>query len=160
MPASKGTRPPNAGKGRPKGARNKVTKNLREMVLGALDDVGGQDYLAEQAQTNPVAFMALLGKVLPPEPRSEPIPPVITLRLGDRDIRPPEMKDVTPETELLPLPVLDREESAPNTSSSGLVNCADASQLLVGSQHEGQRTAPTLPCRAAGEPGPGDFPDL
>src|SRR4051812_13091614 len=96
MPASKGTRPPNAGKGRPKGARNKVTKGLREMILGALDDVGGQAYLAEQAQSNPVAFMALLGKVLPPEPRQDAIPTQITFRMGDRDLRPPEMKDVTP----------------------------------------------------------------
>ncbi len=75
MPASKGTRPPNAGKGRPKGAANKVTKNLREMILGALDDAGGQAYLAEQAQNNPAAFMALLGK----------IPSVITFNMGTKD---------------------------------------------------------------------------
>ena len=35
------------------------------MILGALADVGGQDYLARQADENPVAFMGLLGKVLP-----------------------------------------------------------------------------------------------
>src|SRR4051812_15148290 len=35
------------------------------MVLGALDDAGGQQYLAAQAQANPAAFMTLLGKVLP-----------------------------------------------------------------------------------------------
>jgi hypothetical protein len=103
MPAPKGARPPNAGKGRPKGARNTVTKNLRGMILGALDDAGGQAYLAEQAQTNPAAFMALLGKVLPPEPRSPSIPPRITFNIGTRDIRPPEMRDVTPATDALPL---------------------------------------------------------
>lgn len=103
MPATKGTRPPNAGRGRPKGARNKVTSGLREMILGALNDAGGQAYLAEQAQTNPAAFMALLGKVLPPEPRGDAIPPMITFRMGDRDIHPPEMKDVTPATDALPL---------------------------------------------------------
>jgi hypothetical protein len=65
MPAHKGTRPPNAGKGRPKGAANTMTRTLREMILGALDAAGGQTYLAEQAQKNPAAFMVLLGKVLP-----------------------------------------------------------------------------------------------
>jgi TPR repeat protein len=89
------------GKGRPKGARNTMTKNLREMILGALDDAGGQAFLAEQAQTNPAAFMGLLGRVLPPEPRN-PLPPHITFKIGDRDLRPP--KDVTPATESRPLP--------------------------------------------------------
>jgi hypothetical protein len=33
MPAPKGSRPPNGGEGRPKGAANKMTKTLREMIL-------------------------------------------------------------------------------------------------------------------------------
>jgi hypothetical protein len=48
MAAPKGTRPPAAGKGRPKGSRNKMTRALKDMILQALDDVGGQQYLAEQ----------------------------------------------------------------------------------------------------------------
>ncbi len=35
------------------------------MILGALAAKGGQSYLEQQADRNPVAFMALLGKVLP-----------------------------------------------------------------------------------------------
>ena len=35
------------------------------MILGALDEAGGQAYLAQQARQNPTAFMTLLGKVLP-----------------------------------------------------------------------------------------------
>lgn len=35
------------------------------MVLVALDAVGGATYLAEQARKNPVAFLNLVGKVLP-----------------------------------------------------------------------------------------------
>jgi hypothetical protein len=35
------------------------------MILGALDEAGGQEYLARQAEKNPAAFMTLLGKVLP-----------------------------------------------------------------------------------------------
>lgn len=59
--------PPAAGRGRPKGAPNKTTKALKEMILGALDDAGGQEYLLKQAKENPSAFMALIGKVLPHE---------------------------------------------------------------------------------------------
>jgi hypothetical protein len=55
----------NAGKGRPKGVPNKVSKALKEMILGALDDAGGQEYLRQQASENPAAFMTLIGKVLP-----------------------------------------------------------------------------------------------
>ena len=51
--------------GRPKGLRNKVTTQLKEMVLEALDNAGGVEYLTRQANDNPRAFLALLGKVLP-----------------------------------------------------------------------------------------------
>lgn len=54
-----------SGQGRPKGAVNKVSKQLKDMILGALDDVGGQTYLAQQAIDEPVAFLGLIGKVLP-----------------------------------------------------------------------------------------------
>jgi hypothetical protein len=42
MAALKGTRPPAAGKGRPKGAKNKMTAALKDLILGALDEAGGQ----------------------------------------------------------------------------------------------------------------------
>ena len=51
--------------GRKKGTPNKTTKALREMILAALDQAGGQDYLATCALTNPAAFLALIGRVLP-----------------------------------------------------------------------------------------------
>jgi hypothetical protein len=38
---------------------------LKDVILGALSDAGGQAWLAEQARKNPSAFMALLGHVLP-----------------------------------------------------------------------------------------------
>jgi hypothetical protein len=53
--------------GRRKGTPNKLTRDLREMILGALADVGGRAYLAAQAETNPSAFLSLLGKLLPTE---------------------------------------------------------------------------------------------
>lgn len=53
--------------GRKKGTPNKITGDLREMVLGALSDAGGQAYLHKQAQESPTAFLSLLGKCLPKE---------------------------------------------------------------------------------------------
>lgn len=55
----------NAGKGRPRGVPNKTTGAIKDMILQALDRKGGVDYLVEQADENPVAFMGLLGKVMP-----------------------------------------------------------------------------------------------
>ena len=60
-----------AGKGNPKtggrkkGVTNKVNAALKDMILTALDDSGGVEYLKQQAQTNPNAFLTLVGKVLP-----------------------------------------------------------------------------------------------
>ena len=51
--------------GRKAGVPNKITKDLRDMVMGALDSVGGEAYLAEQATESPAAFMALVGRCLP-----------------------------------------------------------------------------------------------
>jgi hypothetical protein len=48
-----------------KGRPNKATKELKEMILGALDDAGGQAYLAARALDTPGPFLALLGKILP-----------------------------------------------------------------------------------------------
>jgi len=55
------------GGGRPKGVPNATTGALKEMILGALDKAGGEEYLVKQAQMNPGAFLSLIGKVLPTE---------------------------------------------------------------------------------------------
>ena len=57
----KGEKKPNQGKRGP----GKATKELKEMILGALDQSGGINYLKRQAESNPTAFMGLVGKVLP-----------------------------------------------------------------------------------------------
>ena len=62
MAAPKGTRPPG---GTRKGSPNKLTGAVRDMVLAALNELGGIEYLKRQAEKNPVAYMALLGKILP-----------------------------------------------------------------------------------------------
>lgn len=42
-----------------------MTKALKEMILGALDRVGGEEYLAGLAKEHPAGGGTLLGKVLP-----------------------------------------------------------------------------------------------
>ena len=53
------------GAGRKKGVPNKVTADIKAMVLGALDRAGGEEYMLDQAKNNPNAFLTLVGKVLP-----------------------------------------------------------------------------------------------
>ncbi len=59
--------PPNAGKGRKPGSQNKVTKALKEQILGALEAKDGQAWFEARMDDQPAAFMALLGKILPSE---------------------------------------------------------------------------------------------
>ena len=56
-----------AGPGRPKGLPNKATAQLKDMILGALDESGGVAYLVERAKDprTASAFLSLVGKVLP-----------------------------------------------------------------------------------------------
>jgi hypothetical protein len=58
-----------AGPGRPKGSSNRVTAILKDCILKAAEEAGGEGgvvaYLKRQAIENPGPFMALLGKVLP-----------------------------------------------------------------------------------------------
>ena len=56
---------PGAGPGRPKGVPNKVTIEVKQMILDALAGAGGIEYLIRQADEKPAAFLALVGKVLP-----------------------------------------------------------------------------------------------
>lgn len=51
--------------GRSAGTPNKATKELKDMIQGALDAKGGQAWLEQQMDESPAAFMTLLGKILP-----------------------------------------------------------------------------------------------
>lgn len=61
----RGSTPGERRGGRKRGSPNKITGALREMIRGALAAKGAQAWLEKQADKNPVAFMALLGKILP-----------------------------------------------------------------------------------------------
>lgn len=53
------------GGGSRKGVPNKLSADVKSMILAALDKAGGANYLLAQSQDNPTAFMTLVGKVLP-----------------------------------------------------------------------------------------------
>jgi hypothetical protein len=59
------------GPGRPKGSVNKTTAAIKEMVIQALSDAGGIEYLVAQSRDNPTAFLTLVGKVLPLQVNAE-----------------------------------------------------------------------------------------
>lgn len=69
--------PPAAGRGRPKGSPNKIQAAVKEMVIQALDDAGGVDYLVTQSRENPTAFLTLVGKVLPLQVSGDPNQPLV-----------------------------------------------------------------------------------
>ena len=62
-------------------------RTLKEMIIGALHDLGGERWLAEQAEANPVAFLTLLGRVLPHSLTTESSQPPIVLRVSNADMR-------------------------------------------------------------------------
>ena len=64
------------GPGRPKGVPNKVTTELKTMILEALDKAGGVKYLVAQAESNPASFMTLIGKVIPLQVSGDPNSPI------------------------------------------------------------------------------------
>jgi hypothetical protein len=96
-----------AGAGRPRGSKNKISLTLKEMILGALHRLGGEEYLMKLAIENSSAFASLLGKVLPTTLQGSESdggqPAVLTFRRvivwpGGRE----EVQDVTPKQ--LPAP--------------------------------------------------------
>jgi hypothetical protein len=75
--AGRGGKTRTSGQGRPKGAINKINRDVRSMIIGSLNDLGGRKWLARQADKNPVAYMALLSKVLPLQLAGDPDNPLL-----------------------------------------------------------------------------------
>ncbi len=64
------------GAGRKKGVPSQITTDVKGMILAALDKAGGPQYLLDQSERNPVAFMTLVGKVLPLTVSGDPDQPL------------------------------------------------------------------------------------
>ena len=86
MPWPKGKTKAKTG-GRRKGSKNIApgakSPELRELVLRALEAVGGQEYLEGIARDEPRAFLALVGRLLP------------TKVEGEVEVRPTEIRIIT-----------------------------------------------------------------
>lgn len=69
--------------GRKKGSPNKLTAQLKEMILEAAEKAGGAGgtvgYLQTQATLQPAAFMSLLGRVLPLQIAGDEDNPIVTI---------------------------------------------------------------------------------
>lgn len=76
-----------SGQGRPAGVPNKITADLKGMILGALHAKkgGGQKYLERQADANPAAFLTLVGKVLPTTLSNDPDHPFGLIAVPPKD---------------------------------------------------------------------------
>lgn len=57
--------PPNAGKGRPKGALNRTTTSAKEAISIAADRLGGADRLVAWAQEDPANERAFWATIYP-----------------------------------------------------------------------------------------------
>lgn len=65
--------------GRPKGVPNKITTELKQLVLRAMELAGDKDggdegalkYLVSRAKKNPVAYLALISKLIPSKVEAE-----------------------------------------------------------------------------------------
>jgi hypothetical protein len=80
---SGGKRP---GSGRKPGTPNLVPAQLKDMILQALHNQGGVQYLETQAATNPNAFMGLIGRVLPMTvtgDKENPVETVVRIQWGE-----------------------------------------------------------------------------
>lgn len=64
------------GAGRPKGSLDKGNAMIREMIVDALDGVGGVEYLQKTALSHPAAFLSLIGKVMPIQIAGDPENPL------------------------------------------------------------------------------------
>jgi len=60
-------KPPNAGKGRPKGSLNKTTASIKAALLEAFEQRGGVGALVKWATTNETEFYKLCGRLIPTE---------------------------------------------------------------------------------------------
>jgi hypothetical protein len=57
--------------GRRKGSINKSTAKVKDSIIAAFEEVGGESYLAKVALDDPKTFCALLARLLPTEMKAE-----------------------------------------------------------------------------------------
>jgi hypothetical protein len=99
--------------GRVAGTPNKVNSDIKEMVLGALQDVGGRQYLAARAIDSPGPFLTLVGKILPTQLTGENGAPIaVDFRWADATPEPPTIEIDADETTVVSFIVADETNDA------------------------------------------------
>ena len=91
-----GARP---GAGRPPGAVSPHSVEIKDMMLGALAELGGKDYMMEQGRINPAAFMAIISRMLPKDINLTGLERITVNLIGPGQALP--AIDVTPAPEAL-----------------------------------------------------------
>lgn len=86
------------GGGSRKGRPNKLTADVKAMILGALAAKGGQAWLEQQMDKNPAAYMTLLGKILPMQVGGEDGDPIKIQWIGTGVVRHGDDPDDVPPT--------------------------------------------------------------
>lgn len=59
------------GAGRKKGVPNKLTTDIKQVILEAFEELGGVGYLVDVAKENPTVFCNLVGRIIPKEVQAE-----------------------------------------------------------------------------------------
>mgnify|MGYP005646676995 FL=1 len=100
---------------RKKGTHNKTTKDMKDILHLAFDRAGGVDYLVKQADAEPKAFMALIGRLVPAavaiDVNINSVSLLAAMETAQARLEPtkePPMIDITPETPK-PLKVKEKE---------------------------------------------------
>ena len=83
-------KPPRAGLGRPPGAVNKTTANLKAALEASFTELGGVRWLVELGKAEPRAYAALLAKLLPTQIDADITahPPITEIRRTIVDVPP------------------------------------------------------------------------
>jgi hypothetical protein len=76
----------NATGGRAAGTPDRHASDLRQMILRALAEAGGSDYLRRQAEETPSAFLALLAKIIPAQASGKDGGPIETREMSDLEV--------------------------------------------------------------------------
>lgn len=106
----RGGRTKTSGQGRKPGVPNAINHDIRQMIVGALAGVGGTEYLMRQAEQNPVAFMGLVGKVLPLQLAGHDGQRlVVDFRWADAEPAPPTIEAVADETSIVSDATIDAD---------------------------------------------------
>ena len=91
--------------GRPPGAKNKITKDLKTAYMEAFDARGGWKGLLEWAEAAPDAFYGQVSKMLPKEVQAEIKQSVLSISWGNPE-QIPEAEVIVPEIEEVASPEL------------------------------------------------------